>query len=253
MAVSKRQCLEQNEALAEQTWPANVVIRTLLLWLLLTCLSGETYALSCAQPKLTEVVITDSVAIFEGVAGQKHALNRQQRASVEGDKPTGRFAGLENLSVYDFTITKSWKGVTAGQTVSILFNTAWGDNYVPGGDFLIVSPQQIGDMFWTPLCGNSIDLEWAGKMGDLELLEEIIGVGHHIKINAKDRACESAKDCTAVLTHCGGCDCGTPVSIVAAGKYKQQLQNFCAIARMIENCEIVCETFVPACHQGLCQ
>lgn len=253
MVTLKQRWPENNGGFAERVWPAGVGIRSLLLWLLLTCLSGGSYALSCAQPKLTEVVITDSVAIFEGVAGQKHALNRQQRASVEGDKPTGRFAGLENLSVYDFTITKSWKGVTAGQTVSILFNTAWGDNYVPGGDFLIVSPQQIGDMFWTPLCGNSIDLEWAGKMGDLELLEEIIGVGHHIKINAKDRACESAKDCTAVLTHCGGCDCGTPVSIVAAGKYKQQLQNFCAIARMIENCEIVCETFVPACHQGLCQ
>ena len=253
MAVLKRQCLEQNEALAEQTWPATVVIRTLLLCLLLTCLSANTYALSCAQSKLSETIISDSVAIFEGVAGQKHALNRQQRASVVADKPTGRYAGLEKLSVYDFTISKSWKGVTAGQTVSILFNTTWGDSYLPGGSFLIVSPQQIGDMFWTPLCGNSIDLEWAGKCGDLELLEAIIGIGYHVKISAKDRACENAQDCTAVLTHCGGCDCGTPVSVVAAGKYKQQLQNFCAITRLMEHCEIVCETFVPACLEGLCQ
>ena len=253
MGVLKQLLLEQNDSLAKHAWPVAVNSKTLLLWFLLTCLPGETFALSCAQPKLTETVISDSVAIFEGVAGQKHALDRQQRASVAGNKPTGRYAGVEKLSVYDFTITKNWKGVTAGQTVSILFNTTWGDSYLPGGSFLIASPQQIGDMFWTPLCGNSIDLEWARKNGDLELLEAKIGIGYHIKISAKDRACENAQDCTAVLTHCGGCDCGTPVSIVAAGKYKQQLQNFCAIARMIENCEIVCETFVPACHQGLCQ
>ena len=114
-------------------------------------------------------------------------------------------------------------------------------------------PQQIGAMYWTPLCGNSIDLECARKNGDLRLLEEVIGIGYQIIISAKDRACENVQDCTAVLTHWGGCDCGTPVSVVAAGKYKQQLQNFCAIARLMEHCEIVYETFVPACHEGLCQ
>lgn len=226
---------------------------TLVLWLLLTCLSGKANALSCAQPRLDEAVITNSVAVFEGVAGNKHSLTWQQKASVRKDKPTGRFAGVENLSVYDFSVTKNWKGVMVGQTVSILFNTTWGDNYLPGSHFLIVSPQQISDMYWTPLCGNSIDLEWARKNGDMELLEEVIGVGYQIKIAAKDRACESAQDCTAVITHCGGCDCGTPVSVVAAGKHKEQLQKFCAITRLMENCEIVCETFVPACHEGLCR
>ncbi len=232
---------------------AVVDTRALLSWLLLTCLSGQAYALSCAPPKLDKAFITNSVAIFEGQAGNKQGLTWQQKVSVKKDKPTGRFAGVENLSVYDFTVTKNWKGVATGQTVSILFNTTWGDNYLPGSHFLIVSPQQIGDMYWTPLCGNSIDLEWARKKGDIELLEEVIGVGHQIKIVAKDRACESAQDCTAVITHCGGCDCGTPVGVVAAGKYKEQLKNFCAIARLMEQCEIVCETFVPACHEGLCR
>ena len=46
------------------------------------------------------------------------------------------FPVVENLSVYDFTVTKNWKGVAAGQTVSILFNTTWGDNYLPGSHFL---------------------------------------------------------------------------------------------------------------------
>ncbi len=231
---------------------AVVDTRMLLPWLLLMCLSGNAYALSCAQPKLDEAVITHSVAIFEGVAGKKHGLTWQQEASVKKDKLSGRFAGVENLSVYDFTVTKNWKGVATGQTVSILFNTTWGDNYVPAGHVLIVSPQQIHDMYWTPLCGNSLDLEWARKNGALELLEEVIGIGQHIKIVAKDRSCESAQDCTAIMTHCGGCDCGTPVSVVAAGKYKQQLRTFCAANHLMEQCEIVCETFVPACHEGLC-
>lgn len=232
---------------------AKVDSRTLLTWLLLMYLPGNAYALSCAQPKLDEPAITHSVAVFEGVAGNKHALTRQQKASVREHKPSGKFASVEKLSVYDFSVTKSWKGVATGQTVSILFNTTWGDNYLPAGHFLIVSPQKINDMYWTPLCGNSIDLEWARKNGDLDLLEEIIGIGQHIKIVAKDRACESAQDCTAIMTHCGGCDCGTPVSVVAAGKYKQQLLTFCAENHLMEQCEIVCETFVPACHEGLCR
>ena len=233
--------------------PDDIVIRALLPWFLLMCLTGEAYALSCAPPKLTEAVITNSVAVFEGVAGKKHGLTWQQKVSVKKTGITGKFAGVDNLSVYDFTVTRNWKGVAAGQTVSILFNTTWGDSYLPGSHFLVVSPRQIGEMYWTPLCGKSIDLEWARKIGDIALLEAVIGVGDHIRIVAEDRVCESAQDCTAVSTHCGGCDCGTPVSVVAAGKYRQQLQNFCAIARLTEHCEIVCETFVPACHEGLCR
>lgn len=100
-----------------------------------------------------------------------------------------KFADVENLSVYDFIVTKNWKGVATGQTVSILFNATWGDNHVPGSHFLVVSPQQISDMYWTPLCGNSIDLEWARKNGDLELLEKVIGIGYQIRIAAHEGLC----------------------------------------------------------------
>lgn len=226
---------------------------TRILCLLLACVSGTADALSCAAPTLDGAAVTQSVAIFEGVAGNRHSLTRKQKAAVKTSEPSDRLAGMENLRVYDFTVTKSWKGVAKGQTVSILFNTYWGDNYAPGGKFLIVSPERIGDMFWTPLCGHSIDLEWARKIGDLALLEQVIGVGYQIKIPAKDRTCKSAQDCTAVSTHCGGCDCGTPVSVVAAAGYREELKKFCAVARVMEHCEIVCETFVPSCHEGLCR
>ena len=53
----------------------------LVLWLLLTCPSGTAYALSCAQPKMDETVITNAVAVFEGVAGKKHSLTWKQAAA----------------------------------------------------------------------------------------------------------------------------------------------------------------------------
>lgn len=225
----------------------------LILSLLLTNVSGRAYALSCAVPSLDKSIVTNSVAIFEGVAGKKQSLTWKQKAAVKINNLKGKGGDIKNLSVYDFTVTKNWKGVATGRTVSILFNTYWGDNYVPDGKFLIVSPQKIGDMFWTPLCGNSVDLEWARQKGDTAVLEEVIGVGHHIKIPAKDRACKSTKDCTAIQTHCGGCDCGTPVNIGAVEGYKEQFQKFCAMARVMEHCEIVCETYLPSCYEGLCQ
>ena len=224
-----------------------------ICFVVLTCVSDRVYALSCAPPKLEKSIITNSIAVFEGVAGKKHSLTWKQKAAVKVGNLIGKSAGVENLSVYNFTVTKSWKGVSAGDTVSILFNTYWGDNYVPNGAFLIVSPQQIGGMFWTPLCGNSMDLKWARKNGDIAILEEVIGIGHHIKIRVEDRRCESAKDCTAIQTHCGDCDCGTPVNVAAAEEHREQLKKFCAIARLVEHCEIVCETYLPSCHEGLCQ
>ena len=46
---------------------------------------------------------------------------------------------------------------------------------MPGAEFLIVSPRQIADMFWTPPCGSTVDVEWARKRGDMATLEKIIG------------------------------------------------------------------------------
>ena len=149
----------------------------LVVWCCMVYLSSEVYALSCAAPKLNENIIKDSAAIFEGVAGKKHGLTWMQKTAVMMNTLTGRGGDIAKLSVYDFTVTRSWKGTAAGQNVSILFNTSWGDNYLSGGEFLIVSPQQVGDMFWTPLCGNSIDLAWARKNGDTALLENTIGIG----------------------------------------------------------------------------
>jgi hypothetical protein len=102
----------------------------LILLLLLTYMSGRAYALSCAPPSLDKSIVTNSVAVFEGVAGKKQSLTWKQKAAVKISNLKGKGGDIKNLSVYDFTVTKNWKGVATGQTVSILFNTYWGDNYV---------------------------------------------------------------------------------------------------------------------------
>ncbi len=229
------------------------MITILALWVVLLHASGAANALSCAPRKLDEGVINSSVAIFEGVAGKKHSLTWQQRIAVWLSNLTTQGGDLNNLSVYDFAVTKSWKGAAQGRTVTILFNTYWGDNYLPGGEFLIVSPRQVGDMFWTPLCGASIDLAWARKNRDIATLEKVIGLGHHIKILENARSCASANDCTVIPTHCGGCDCGTPVAVTAAARLKDEFVKFCAIPRVTERCEIDCKTYLPSCHEGLCK
>jgi len=225
----------------------------LLACLLAVFVPGESLALSCAPPRLDEAIVKNSAAIFEGTAGQKSGLNWKQNLALKKEKLFGKGGGLNDMSVYDFTVTRAWKGVEAGEKVLVLFNTYWGDTFAEGERFLIVSSRKIGGMFLSPLCGNSTDLAWAEKLGTLALLDSLIGVGHHIKIPAADRACESAKDCTAVSTHCGGCDCGTPVSLRSREKYREELAAFCMSAGRVEACDIVCETFVPQCVEGLCR
>ena len=65
--------------------------------------------------------------------------------------------------------------------------------------YLVVSPQQVGGLFWAPLCGQTIDLKHAAEIGGLAVLERRIGIGHHMKVKVEDRACRHAEqsDCRA--------------------------------------------------------
>lgn len=145
----------------------------LLVW---PGLQGEALALSCASPELTESIIHESAAIFEGRATGKHSPSPEQKAALEKAGLSGKGLSSNGLRLYDFTITKRWKGkITEGQTVAVLLDTSWGDDYPHGVSFLIVSPKQVGGMFLNPLCGNSVDLSWARQKGDISELERVIG------------------------------------------------------------------------------
>ena len=140
-------------------------------------LPNAAFGLSCARPNLTEAVIKSSVLIFEGTAGPKRPLNLRERGAVTLSAIKGKGGTIKDLRVYRFTVTHGWKGTSTGETVDLLFNSYWGDGFAEGEAYLVVSPQQIGRLFWSPLCGHTIDLDFAARFGNLALLEKVIGAG----------------------------------------------------------------------------
>ena len=214
--------------------------------------SGTAFGLSCARPSLDETTIDAAVMIFEGIAGSKRVLDHGERATVQKHAIEAKGGGIENLRVYSFTVTQGWKGAATGQSVDVLFNSYWGDGFAEGGSYLVVSTRQIGDLFWAPLCGHTIDVRHAADVGDLAMLERLIGLGHHMKVEMEDRVCRRAEDCTAVQTHCGGCSCGTPVATAAIKRYQTRLERLCATIRVADRCEMDCPPPALSCTAGFC-
>ena len=84
---------------------------------------------------------------------------------------------IKDLRVYTFTVTHGWKGAAKGQSVEVLFNSYWGDGFAEGVAYLVVSPRQVGKLFWAPLCGHTLDVKHAADIGSLTMLEQLIGIG----------------------------------------------------------------------------
>ncbi len=215
-------------------------------------LPGAAFGLSCARPSLDETAIDAAVMIFEGTAGPKRSLDFRERANVRMHTIEAKGRGTEDLRVYSFTVTLGWKGAASGQSVDVLFNSYWGDGFAEGEAYLVVSPQQVGNLFWSPLCGHTIDVRHAADIGSIAMLEQVIGIGQHMKVGMEDRVCRGAEDCTLVQTHCGGCSCGTPVAKVAVERYEERFERLCAAIRFAERCEINCPPPAPSCTAGYC-
>ncbi len=213
---------------------------------------GAAFGLSCARPSLDETAIDAAIMIFEGTAGPKRSLDFRDRAAVRTHAIDAIGGGTEDLRVYRFAVTRGWKGAARGQSVDVLFNSYWGDGFAEGGAYLVVSPRQVGNLFWAPLCGHTIDVRYAAEFGTLAMLERPIGIGQHMKIRLKDRVCRRAEDCTLVQTHCGECSCGTPVTRVAAERYEARFERLCAAIRFAERCERNCPPPAPSCTAGIC-
>ena len=190
--------------------------------------------------------------IFEGTAGEERPLDTYEVAAVQAAAVATLDGRTEHLRVYEFAVLRGWKGASAGQSVDVLFNTYWGSGFAEEVSYLVVSPQQVGELFWVPLCGHTVDVKHAADIGNLAMLEREIGIGHHMKIGIEDRVCERAEDCTSVQTHCGGCDCGTPVARFAAERLEAQFAQLCATVRISEYCEMDCPPPEVSCMAGYC-
>ena len=215
-------------------------------------LPGAAFGLSCARPSLDKTAIDAAIMIFEGTAGPKRSLDFRERAAVRRHAIEAKGGRTEDLRVYSFTVTRGWKGAATGQSVDVLFNSYWGDGFAEGEAYLVVSPRQVGNLFWAPLCGHTIDVRHAADIGTLAMLERLIGIGHHMKVRMEDRVCQRAEDCTSVQTHCGECSCGTPVARVAAERYEARFERLCAAIRFAERCERSCPPPALSCTAGFC-
>jgi hypothetical protein len=149
----------------------------LALLALLSLAPRAAEALSCAAPTMNRNVIEGAAIIFEGVVGQERALKLREKValSLAGFGQLG--GGMADLRVFVFTVTKAWKGTVVGAQVRVLRNTYWGDSFAATGAYLVVAEQEIGDLYPTRLCGNTMARDGAERSGVLETLEELIGPG----------------------------------------------------------------------------
>ena len=223
----------------------------LVLAVLRVSAPGSAYALSCVPPVMNESVVESAAIIFEGVAGPRRRLSRAEAAVLDAANVIAEGGGIENLRVFEFTVTKGWKEATKGQRIQVLRNTYWGDGFAAEESYLMLADRRIGDIYLAPLCGPTVYLRSAAASGHLKALERLIGMGVHIKIPAGDRACRNDADCTFIQTHCGACSCGTPVARAAKAEYMALYEQACTPFKR-ENCEIHCNTPVPRCRQELC-
>ena len=223
----------------------------------LACLSVNTStanALSCAQPTIDNAVIEESTIIFSGIIKSERKMTLKEKASIMWSSVKTKGGSISDLKVYEIEILNNWKGVPNTGTVDVAYNGYWGDNFSEGEKILFVSNEKAEDIIWIPLCGNTMDLDFAKKQNYIRILDEHIGIGNDFKIPALDRVCRSAAECTTVSTDCGGCSCGTPVAHKAAKKYMEMFEETCS--KMTEDrmlCEMECEPHTPTCIEGLCE
>ena len=142
---------------------------------LVLVLPGPASALSCAAPILDEPVVDAAVMIFEGTAGRDRRLSSREKAAVRKHAVRTIGGGTGDLRVYSFVVTRGWKGATPGQSVDVLINGYWGDGFAEGEAYLVVSPQQVGTLFLSPLCGHTVDIGYAADNGLLDTLQRVTG------------------------------------------------------------------------------
>ena len=149
--------------------------RAILVVALAMMLPGEAFGLSCARLSLDETAIDAATMIFEGTAGPKRILTPVEKAAVRRHAVESIGGGTGDLRIYRFAVTHGWKGVATGKSVDVLFNTYWGDGFAAGETYLVVSPQQVGNLFSSPLCGHTSTMKFAAELGNLSTLARLIG------------------------------------------------------------------------------
>jgi hypothetical protein len=136
---------------------------------------GAAHALSCVAPTMNQSAVEGAAVIFEGVTGKGRRLSRAEAAGLDAAGLTTLGGGIADLRVFDFTVTKAWKGAADGQSVLVLRNTYWGDSFAGAWPYLVVGVQVADNLYLSPLCGNTTRLSAAADAGTLKTLERLTG------------------------------------------------------------------------------
>lgn len=123
---------------------------------LFVLLSGApAHALSCAVPQLTPHALESAAAIFEGVV----VADRRDDVNIV----PGSEEALDKNVTYSFLVSKSWKGVTDGETVNVRRNIYWGDGLQMGKAYMVFAERKDQDgVLVSGLCGLTGELAYAG-------------------------------------------------------------------------------------------
>lgn len=114
------------------------------------------FALSCAPPQLTPHAADSAAAIFEGVV----VGDRRDDVNIV----PGAQEALDKNVTYSFLVSKSWKGVTDGETVAVRRNIYWGDGFQMGKAYLVFAERRDQDgALVSGLCGLTKPLAGAAE------------------------------------------------------------------------------------------
>ncbi len=118
----------QDRAIVKKLWVIASVLVVLCFYA-----PGTALALSCVAPTMNESVVEGAEVIFEGLTSRDRRLRRAEKAALKaaGLAPLG--GGIDDLRVFQFTVTKGWKGAVDGQEIQVLRNTYWGDSFATAG------------------------------------------------------------------------------------------------------------------------
>jgi hypothetical protein len=133
---------------------------------------SKSNALSCMPAQWNDDVLEDAGTIFEGVAGEGRVPDKEQTEIMKQAHIVDGEKDLADYKIYKFTVTKSWKDAESLSQVDLLVNTYWGDRFIFGAPYLVVTGQDLGGLYEMPLCGNTLSITRAKEAGVFEILEK---------------------------------------------------------------------------------
>lgn len=156
--------------------PKEYAVHRLFMALVLLMFSAPpAWALSCAPPRFDESTIESAAAVFTGqalevVQPKTRCLGMEGKRCISEGTESKTESKTGNRDVYKFGVQLGWKGAAPGFVTYVELDNSWGDNFEIGKYYLVVASEKKGDVWVSPLCGNTMPAEFATEQ--LKVLEQ---------------------------------------------------------------------------------